>query len=214
MNWTRSIDLTLKSIVAGNVISWAAASVIAVLTVFLCHAQLAAAAWEEGQISVSDGKGGTNTYAVQKQKFKVPDCTYVMPFGLAQMDDGRIIFAASLETETTHKAAVCYSSDEGKTWTDFQTIPPITGRPTMLTYLGGPNLTMFGTGHFSNDYGKTWTIEKPVDEHYAANEGNGAVDRDPEGKATRRNGNRLQFRRAENMAAWRRCGVSNIVSIF
>ena len=141
------------------------------------------AAWETGQITMGDGKGGSTAYPVQKQKIQAPGYKYVMPFGLAQMDDGRIILVASQETEKTQKAAVSYSSDEGNTWSSFEPIP--TSRPSMLTYLGGGNLSLYGTGFFSSDYGKTWVVERPVNQYYRANEGNAAVDRDADGKAIR-----------------------------
>src|SRR6202000_1555808 len=96
-------------------------------------------------------------------------------------DNGQIILAATLETAKTMKAVVSYSSDEGNTWSSFEPIP--TSRPTVLTYLGGSNLSLYGTGFFSSDYGKTWSIQDPIEKRYLANEGNAAVDRDKNGKA-------------------------------
>src|SRR3984885_1442900 len=156
--------------------------VLLVVAALFCTA-LADAAWETGQITVGDGKGGSTTYPAQKQKIQAPGYKYVLPYGLAQMDDGRIILVASTETEKTQRAVVSYSSDEGNTWSPFEPIP--TSRPAVLTYLGGSNLSLHGTGYFSSYYGKTWSIQGPVDKHYVANEGNAAVDRDKDGKAIR-----------------------------
>src|SRR3984885_12189821 len=115
---------------------WTRAGAPGVLFVFL--ALPTQAAWQPGEITVGDGKGGSTTYPVQKQKIQAPGYKYVMPFGLAQMDDGRIILVASTETEKTQRAVVSYSSDEGNTWSPFEPIP--TSRPAVLTYLGGSNL--------------------------------------------------------------------------
>ena len=106
------------------------------------------------------------------------------------MDNGEIILTVSLErhapnTTAIQTPAVTFSEDQGDTWSPFKEIPPVKNRPTMLTYLGAGNLSLYGTAYFSSDYGKTWSIEGPVDQHYSANEGNPAVDRDANGQAVR-----------------------------
>ncbi len=145
----------------------------------------AEAVWQTGQITVGGNLGGTASYNVEKQSLTAAGYNYVMPFGLAQMNNGQIIMTASLETNTTASYVVTYSSDDGNTWSPFQVIPNLPSRPTMLTYLGGGNLSLYGTGYYSSDYGHTWTIQGTVDQNFVANEGNAAVDRKASGDAAR-----------------------------
>src|ERR1700733_13656663 len=124
------------------------------------------AAWQPAGILVGPSVGEGTIYPAQRQLITAAGYTYVMPFGLAQMNNGEIIMTASLETATTETAAVSFSTDDGNSWTPFQPIPDLSARPPGLTYLGGGNLTLFGTGYFSSDYGQTWTIQGTVDEDY------------------------------------------------
>jgi hypothetical protein len=145
------------------------------LVALLWSTHQADAAWQTGQITVGEGKGGSTTYSAQKQKIRDPEYKYVMPFGLAELDNGQIILAATEETDKTHKTVVSFSSDGGDTWSPFNEILPVNSRPTVLTYLGGGNLSVLSGAYFSSDYGKTWSIQKPINQHYTANEGNAAV---------------------------------------
>ena len=142
------------------------------------------AAWGPAGILVGPSVGEGTIYPAQRQLITAAGYTYVMPFGLAQMNNGEIIMTASLETATTETAAVSFSTDDGNSWTPFQPIPDFSARPPGLTYMGGSNLTLLGTGYFSSDYGQTWTIQGTINETYAADEGTEAVDRDANGNAT------------------------------
>ena len=142
------------------------------------------AAWGSAGILVGPSVGVGTIYPAQRQLITAAGYTYVMPFGLAQMNNGEIIMTASLETATTETAAVSFSTDGGNNWTPFQPIPDFSARPPGLTYMGGSNLTLLGTGYFSSDYGQTWTIQGTINENFAADEGTEAVDRDANGNAT------------------------------
>jgi hypothetical protein len=138
-----------------------------------------------------------------------------MPFGLAQMDNGEVILAASWHPGKQDKPAtqgnfpekpmVAFSRDRGDTWSEFKLIPGGIGRPVMLTDLGKGALTFQTDGmnpvtqFFSKDHGRTWPDPKPLQPAankgthsdgklqpgYWGAEGNNVVDRDEHGVATR-----------------------------
>jgi hypothetical protein len=152
-------------------------------------------------IKQGDGRGGWIIRAGEYQFLHHPAGRYVMPFGIAQMDNGELILAASWHDGTAEKAAeaekpvVAFSRDRGRTWTEFQRVEGAGGRPMSLTYLGKGKLTFHSdllkqvTQFRSRDYGRTWTERNPL--QLAENgqpfntEGNVLVDRDAGGQAVR-----------------------------
>ncbi len=144
--------------------------------------------WQESQIKQGDGQGGWILKPAQKQVLKGGG-----GFGLAQMDNGEVVcMGVQGKTEDGKQiTAIAFSSDRGETWTDTEQLAGITGRPMMLAYLGGGNLTFQADGirYFSSDYGRTWPERMPVppvsDGRNMFCEGNPLVDRDAQGIVTR-----------------------------
>ena len=118
----------------------------------------AGAACQPGEITVGDGKGGSTTYPAQKQTFKESGYSNIMPFGLAQLDNGQIIPASSLEAEKLGKAnktitsirpVVSFSSDVAALRTD---------PPAQIVVSGLSNDILCGTDiSISKDNGLSWS---------------------------------------------------------
>jgi hypothetical protein len=148
------------------------------------------AKWRPHQIKQADGRGGWITRPARIQTLKHPGGENTKPFGMAQMDNGEIIFIGSWHNGTKEVPVVTISSDGGDTWSALLAIPGQSGRPMMLTYLGGGNLSVItGSRLFSSDYGRTWPESVPVpptsDGLGFYSEGNAAIDRDANGMATK-----------------------------
>ena len=153
-------------------------------------AQPTYAEWRPHQIKQADGRGGWITRPAQIQTIKHPGGENTKPFGIAQMDNGEIVFIGSWHNGTKEVPVVTFSKDGGDTWSEFRAIPGKSGRPMMLTYLGGGNLSVItGSRLFSSDYGRTWPESVPVpptsDGLGFYSEGNAAIDRDANGMATK-----------------------------
>lgn len=147
--------------------------------------------WKDHNIRVGDGKGGFLCKKGESQ-FLLATGFSLMPFGLAQMDNGEVILiaAATEEGKRTSLPVVAFSKDRGETWSDWERIPDATGRPMMLAYLGEGNLTFqMGDRYHSHDYGRTWPDKVPV--QLASNgmfwgcEGNPLVEFNSAGELTR-----------------------------
>jgi hypothetical protein len=170
--------------------------------------------WKPHVVKQGDGRGGWALHSGECRFLRKPGGRYTMPFGLAVMDNGEVILAASWHPGKDEKPAtgiipekpvLASSRDRGDTWTDFALIPDGAGRPVMLTYLGKGDLTFQTDGvnpvtqYFSKDHGKTWTDRKALQAAvnkgthvdgksqpgYWGAEGNNLVDRDARGVATR-----------------------------
>jgi len=149
--------------------------------------------WKNHYIRVGDGHGGWTVKCAQYQLLHHPRGGDCKGFGVAQMDNGEIILLGTWKPskDEGEKTVVAFSSDGGCTWSDLKQIDDLGGRPVMLAYLGGPNLTAyFGGGRrFSHDYGRTWTELVPnppaSDGGFFGTEGNPLVDRDEQGMVTR-----------------------------
>ncbi len=156
--------------------------------------------WKPHFVRKGNGRAGWTYQPAQYQFLHRPDGRYVMGFGLAQMDNGEVIFAGSWHNDSNERAdlaekpVVAFSRDAGATWTDLQVIEGAAGRPVMLTYLGKGEL-FFQTDlekkisqHFSHDYGRKWErrLLQPANngENFSV-EGNAVVDRDAQGKIIR-----------------------------
>jgi len=144
---------------------------------------------KEHYFRVGDGQGG---WSLRKGEFRflhaVGDnvCPYTGP---VQMDNGELILLAvrGLGRAEMERPTVAFSQDRGETWSDWQVVPDAQGRPTMLAYLGGGNLTFSAqpVRYFSTDYGRTWSdrIAIPPGEEGGiwGTEGNPLVERDRSG---------------------------------
>lgn len=146
--------------------------------------------WKDHNIRVGTGAGKSGFIKSQLQFLHAAQGNYLMPFGLAKMDNGEIVLLASWErgNGSGEIPLVSISKDNGDTWSDWETIPGAAGRPMMLAYLGKGNLTFYtGERYYSSDYGRTWPDRVPVQP--ASNgrpwwpEGNTLVDYDADGNA-------------------------------
>ena len=167
---------------------------IVVMSITLLMSTIPASAdWLPKQITQGNGSGGVVYQTAYTHKVSVPTGYDSMkPFGLAQMDNGQVAMLVSLGTSSGEVPAMVFSSDAGATWSAPERLPG-SDRPTMLTYLGGGNISFSqGAGittFFSHDYGRTWPLTAAIP--LASNgltfgmEGNAAVDRDVNGNAVR-----------------------------
>lgn len=165
-------------------------------------------AWADGEVfrrhhvRRGDGGGGWRSHAAEIQFLHRKDGAGIKPFGIAQMDNGEVILAASWDNGSPapsardrEKPVVAFSRDGGTTWSDFQVIAGASGRPVMFTDLGKGRL-FFQTDltnpiqqYFSNDYGRTWPEKRVIQppsfegsfggiDGYFGGEGNALVDED------------------------------------
>jgi len=162
--------------------------------------------WKPGWLHQQDGKGGWRVSPTQVQFIHCMEPRpyfdaqlLVVPYGVAQMDNGEIILVGSIgNSKAEEKPFVTISGDGGETWSPLRRIGrTVMGRPMSLTYLGAGEV-MFATGYddagkgvrfFSKDYGRTWRerVALPVrsDGRPIVTEGNYLVDRDDDGMAKR-----------------------------
>lgn len=123
------------------------------------------AAWQPHQVKRGDDQGGQILLPAQRQVLTIPgDKKYFMPWGLVQMDNAEIALLATREVMVARDPIMAFSGDGGDTWSEFQEITMVWGRPTNLTYLGGGNISYVtrignaaGVRNFSSDYGRTWS---------------------------------------------------------
>jgi hypothetical protein len=159
-------------------------------------------AWHGHEIRQGDGRGGWVVRPAFRQVLKHPDSTHTMPFGLVKMDNGELAILCSREKQPvggprTIEPIIAFSRDGGATWSSFNTIKGTTGRPQLLSDLGGGRLSfiteVFDKGGkpqriFSPDYGRTWTerVDHPLtrDGYSFGVEGTPWIDRDQRGHAT------------------------------
>jgi hypothetical protein len=171
-------------------------AVAGVFAVLIAISAPAGAGWQSSSIKMGDGHGGVVQYPAQKQAVAAPGCTKNMPFGLVQMDTGKLAMIMSVGNSSTPEHPVmAFSSNGGQDWSGFQSLPTTgsssAARPMMLDYLGGGKLSYVSAGrrYFSNDYGQTWPSSVAVPStkggHSVDNEGNDGIDRDSSGNATR-----------------------------
>lgn len=148
------------------------------------------AEWQPHQVKRGDGQGGHVLLPAQRQALTIEGIKYLMPFGVAQMDNGTIALIASREVPGKQQPVITLSRDGGDTWSTFQEIPG-NGRCLQLTYLGGGNLSYVAgrTRYFSSDYGRGWPESVPVplteDGQTWHMEGNACVDFDAAGNAVK-----------------------------
>jgi len=159
--------------------------------------------FKEHSIRVGDGAGGWQLLPAECQFLHDRQADMLMPFGVAQMDNGEVLFLGSAETAATaekprlFEPVTAINTDGGSTWSAFTRIPDVpAGRPMMLTDLGGGSLCFQIAGGaassclrlFSHDYGRTWddrlTLAAPEGEAWNV-EGSPLVDYDAAGRAVR-----------------------------
>ena len=144
-----------------------------------------AGGWQPHKISRGNAHGVYEEFDALIQVRKEPAGEYTMPFGLAQMDNGEIAFICSSKVDGAERPFISFSTDGGARWTDFTAIPDASGRPMMLTWLGGGRLSFeANVRFFSADYGRTWEgtpARGSIHGGMFGTEGNGHVDLDPSG---------------------------------
>ena len=155
-------------------------------------------AWKEHFIKRGDGQGGYACIAAQQQLLRPYQGHRIVPFGLATMDNGEVLCAATAWSSgpgPEEQTLITISDDNGTTWGEYIVLHGLHTRPMMLAYLGNGVVT-FESGDttrrmrlFSHDYGRTWEdrIEVPPapDGQSLGFEGNPLVDRDEQGNAIR-----------------------------
>lgn len=160
--------------------------------------------WKQGWVQQRDGKGGWTARSSQVQFLHWDDIPYwsdekqlVVPYGVAQMDNGEILLAGAVGNEASEeKPIVATSADGGASWTGLRIVDDAaSGRPMSLTYLGNGRVT-FAAGYedrtvlfFSDDFGHTWPehVPLPINDYGESftTEGNYLADRDANGVAER-----------------------------
>ena len=147
--------------------------------------------WRDNTIRKGDGRGGWKEHRVQTRMFGATKGKYIMPFGIHEMDNGEIIIGASWNDGQMELPVISISSDAGKTFSDWRTVPDTFDRPMMFTYLGKGDLLFSTRGfhHYSHDYGRTWPQKRPVQAAMNGGmfwaEGNMLVDIAADGRAER-----------------------------
>ena len=146
--------------------------------------------WKNHYIRQGDGHGGWIVKCAQYQMLQHPEAGPCAGFGLVQMDNGEVVLLGTCPFGGTgERVVIAFSSDAGCTWSELEWLP-VAGRPTMLAYLGGGNLTFpSGKRHYSSDYGRTWSpgipVQRPSNGSFWGQEGNPLVERDAHGVVTR-----------------------------
>lgn len=153
--------------------------------------------WRPHAIRQGDGEGGWLLKPAQCQVLRHHERGWTAGFGVAQMDNGETVLMGIVSPGKSlwygggegEKTIVAFSQDRGDTWTDFQQIDGVQGRPVMLAYLGGPDLVFVSDRrYYSHDHGRTWPESIPVPNASSgapfSMEGNPLVDRDEQGTAT------------------------------
>ena len=155
-------------------------------------------AWKEHFLKRGDGQGGYTCHAAQQQVLPQYERRRIVPYGLATMDNGEVILAATawpLVPGLPEQTLIAISDDDGATWGEYIVLDGIHQRPMMLAYLGQGVVT-FESGDttrqnrmYSHDYGRTWDESIPVppapDGQPLGWEGMPLVDRDAHGNAVR-----------------------------
>ena len=159
-----------------------------------CDPEEESFAWKEHRVLVGDGAGGFTSRPAQCQFIPRHHGNPVIPYGLAEMDNGEIVLAG--RTGTAHPICVlAFSPDGGTHWSDYLEPPLECGAPMMFTYLGGSELTFRSSWtrngslrFFSHDYGRTWPETVPMsaspESFDIACEGSPLVDHDAAGRVT------------------------------
>ncbi|MFH1006908.1 MAG: sialidase family protein [Candidatus Latescibacterota bacterium] len=120
------------------------------------------------QIRQGDGKGGWISREARYGVLGSPSGEYIMPYGVAQMENGEIIMTMGM-LENGHYRCVCaLSTDGGDSWSEVRDTGAY-GRPLTFGYLGNGNIVLgnelLGKPeddekkqrlYFSSDYGRTW----------------------------------------------------------
>ena len=167
----------------------------------MCLPEREELSWKEHWLKQGDGSGGWTCREAKFQLMPRFRGAVVGAYGLAELDNGEIIFMGSSSMKDEHFVSVtAFSKDHGATWSDYEPVEGCRARPMMLTYLGGGELTFTSEAvnpddpdisalrFFSHDYGRTWPEIIPVQPatagKYFYDEGNMLVDRDGSGTAT------------------------------
>ncbi len=154
--------------------------------------------WKEHFIKRGDGNGGYTCHRAEQQILPRYQGRLIVPYGLATMDNGEVICAATAEPPHVgppEQTLITTSRDNGATWANYTVLDGVHARPMMLAYLGQGVVT-FDSGDtsgqlrfFSHDYGRTWNERvavPPAPNGLAMGfEGSPLIDRDAQGNAIR-----------------------------
>ena len=159
--------------------------------------------WKEHFIKRGDGNGGYTCLRAEQQILPRYQGRLIVPYGLATMDNGEVICAATAaaygdgrpRAKPPEQTLITTSSDNGATWAKYTVLDDVHARPMMLAYLGQGVVT-FDSGDttgqfrfFSHDYGRTWdervTVPPAPNGLAMGFEGSPLVDRDAQGNAIR-----------------------------
>jgi len=142
--------------------------------------------WQSHYLKQGDGQGGWNSVKCEYQL--LPGVT---PFGLVQMENQKLVLMGTQGLGGEERVVISFSTNRGDSWTPFQKVGFLTGRPMELAYLGGNNLTFRAdfTRYYSYDGGATWPAGVVVPEitpggGLFGQEGNPLLDRDGSGTVT------------------------------
>lgn len=124
--------------------------------------------FKEHFIRKGDGKGGWTLRAAEYRMITSRGDGHLMPYGVAEMDNGEVIIVAGLQDKGEYGCVALVSADGGDSW--GEAIPTgAYGRPLTFGFLGGGSV-VFGNEllgkppderrkallWFSHDYGRTW----------------------------------------------------------
>ena len=153
--------------------------------------------WKPHLIRQGDGQGGWVLKPAEWQILRYRERGWTAGYGVAQMANGELVLVGACDAGKSlwygggegEKIINAFSKDRGNTWTEFQQIGDLAGRPMMLACVGGGDLTFVsGKRHFSSDYGRTWAesvaVPPATNGGFFGVEGNPLVERDAQGQVT------------------------------
>jgi len=121
-------------------------------------------AYKDHWIYQLDGQGGRIAHQAQFRFLPTHDGEMVIPWGLAQMDNGEIAVAGvagAIDGKSDQlQTVVGFSRDSGATWSAYQPVEGCSARPMMLAYLGNGVLSFMA--HEIYDVKPGDVSEKPV----------------------------------------------------
>lgn len=116
-----------------------------------------------------DGAGGWRVEPAEYRMISGTGDGHLMPYGVAQMDNGEVILVAGMEDRGEYRCVYSISTDRGESWSEMRDTGAY-GRPLTCGYLGGGDVLLANEllgkpeddvrqlrMYVSSDYGRTWT---------------------------------------------------------
>ena len=88
-----------------------------------------------------DGIGGWRAEPAEYRMISGTGDGHLMPYGIAQMDNGEVILVAGMEDRGEYRCVYSISTDRGDTWSEMRSTGAY-GRPLTFGYLGGENVLL------------------------------------------------------------------------